>query len=256
MRKLFLAAISAALAVAGFAVFAFAGEGQQGTSLEFKFTKSGENKPAGSNTVLEPAKRDTKGTEDPSDDHYSAPTRSVIKFHRGSNVDTAAKPRCKKNPSDVQTGAENCPKKTKIGSGIANSVLGQPDEGAGTPIVAPIEAFNMKSGIMFVVTPCSPGTGPGQPAPCTPFGGGRVVLVGAWSKTNTRPTLNVPTPASLTQGGVIITRFQLKTGRFSSPKGSYVTTPDVCRGNWKTLAVETYEDGSKQTIKDTTPCSP
>ena len=258
MRKLLIAALAAAVAVAGFTVFAVADEGQQNTSLTFTFSKTGKNKPTGSNTILEPARQDDKGTpDDTSDDHYDAPARSVVKFAKGSNVNTGAKARCKHSPSDVQTGRETCPTKTRIGSGLANSLLGQPDAGGGTEVVAPIDAYNQKNGILFVVRPCSPGTGPGKPNPtCTPIPGGTVVLVGSWSKVNTRPTLNVPTPASL-QGRVIITRFQLKTNKINSrAKGAYVTTPDVCpkSDKWKTLAIETYEDGTKQKLKDTQAC--
>ena len=78
----------------------------------------------------------------------------------------------------MQTGAEKCPANTKIGSGLATSLLGQPDEGGGDELVAPIEAFNRKKGILFLVKPCSPGTGPGKPSPCTPIPGGTIVLVG------------------------------------------------------------------------------
>ena len=258
MRKLFLAAAAAAIAVAGFAVFAFAGTGQQSTSWEFTFSKHGENKATGSNSIVVPAKKDDKGTpSDTSDDHYSAPSKSVIEFPKGSVVDTGARARCKESPSDVQTGAEKCPANTKLGSGLATALLGQPDAGAGSgqEVVSPIEAFNQKKGILFLVKPCSPGTGPGKPSPCTPIPGGTIVLVGSWSKADTQPTLTVPTPAAL-QGRVIITRFQLKTNRFKSDKGIYVTTPKVCKnGTWKSSAIETYEDGSKQTIKDTQPCN-
>ena len=256
MRKLFVAAIAAALAVSGFAVFAIADEGQGNTSLEFTFSKKGKNKATGSNTVLEPAKQDDKGTADTSDDHYDAPSKSVVVFPAGSNVDTGAKARCKESPSDVQSGRETCPSKTRIGSGLANSLLGQPDAGGGTEVVAPIEAFNTKNGILFIVKPCSPGTGPGQANPtCTPIPGGTVALVGTWSKVNTRPTLTVPTPAQL-QGRIIITRFQLRTNKIDTNKGQYVTTPDTCprSDKWLTLAKETYEDGTKQTIRDTQPC--
>lgn len=255
MRKLFVAAVVAALAVAGFAVMAAADDGQDNTSWTFTFSKKGENKPTGSNSIVEPAKQDTKGTEDPSDDHYDAPTKSVIKFPKGSNIDTASRKRCKETPSDVQAGRKTCPTNTMIGSGLANSLLGQPDAGAGTEVVAPIEAYNQKNGILFVVRPCSPGTGPGKGAPCTAIPGGTVVLVGSWTKVNTKPTLTVPTPPALTQGNVVITRFQLKTKRFNSDKGSYATTPDVCNGTWKSQAVEFYADGSKQTIKDSQPCN-
>jgi hypothetical protein len=258
VHKLLMAAVAAAVAVAGFAAFAFAKDGPNDTAWNFTFSKHAENKPTGSNSILEPAKRDTKGTEDPSDDHYDSPSKSVIEFPAGSNINTAAKPRCKESESDVQSGRESCPKKTKIGSGLANSLLGQPEDGAGTPIVAPIDAFNQKNGIMFVVKPCSPGTGPGMGSPCTPIPGGTVVLPGTWSKANTKPTLTVPTPASLQQGGVIITRFQLKTGLFNSDaKGSYATTPDICPNSdqWISTAKLTYPDGSKLTIKDPQPCN-
>lgn len=257
MRKFLLAAVAVAVAVAGFTVFAFARDGANDTSWNFTFSKSAENKPTGSNSILEPAKRDTKGTDDPSDDHYDSPSRSVIVFPAGSNINTAAKRRCKESPSDVQAGRESCPRKTRIGKGRANSLLGQPEDGAGTPIVAPIEAYNQKNGIMFVVKPCSPGTGPGMGSPCTPIPGGTVVLVGTWSKVNTKPTLTVPTPASLQQGGVLITRFQLKANLINSDaKGSYATTPDVCSTSdqWISTAKLTYPDGSKLTIKDPQPC--
>jgi hypothetical protein len=256
VRKLFIAAIAAALAVAGFAVFAFAGTGEQSTSWEFTFSKKGENVATGSNSILVPAKKDDKGTSDTSDDHYNAPSKNVIEFTKGSAVNTGARARCKETPSDVQSGREKCPAKTKVGAGIATSLLGQPDDGAGTEVVAPIEAFNQKKGLLFIVRPCSPGTGPGKGSPCTPIPGGTIAIVGTWSKASTKPTLTVPTPPALLTGGVIITRFQLKTNRFKSDKGNFVTTPEVCQGGtWSTRAISSYQDGSKQVIKDTMPCN-
>ena len=265
MRKLLIAVLAVSMTVAGFSVLASADEGQQGTSWTFSFTNKKKAKPAGSKSVIEPAKRDTKGTDDPSDDHYDAPAVSIIKFPKGSAINTAARKRCKESPSDVQAGRESCPGKTRIGSGLANSVLGQPDQGGGTEVVAPIEAFNLKRGILFVVDPCSPGTGPGKGGDCQPIPGGRVVLIGSWSKVNTRPTLKVPTPEQL-KGRVIITRFELVTdkltrkrtvkidGRRRTVVVSYATTPGNCKGRWKSVAVEKYEDGSKQTIPDRQTC--
>ena len=256
MRKLLVAAVAAAVAVAGFSVFAVAGTGQDDTSWEFTTSKKGEDKATGTNSILVPAKKDDKGTPDTSDDHYNAPSKSVVEFTKGSEVDTGARKRCKESPSDVQSGREKCPANTKIGAGLATSLLGQPDEGAGDEIVAPIEAFNLKNGILMIVKPCSPGTGPGNPSPCSPIPGGTIALVGTWSKAATKPTLTVPTPPALLTGGVIITRFQLKTNRFKSDAGQYVTTPEVCKnGTWSTRAIETYQDGSKQVIKDTMPCN-
>ena len=255
MHKLLMAAVAAAVAVAGFAVFAFANPGPQGTSLEITLSKTGKDKPTGANTVLEPAKRDTKGTDDPSDDHYTSPSKSVIKLAKGSEVNTAALPRCKASESDLQRGTKTCPKNTKIGAGVAQALLGQPDDGAGTPIVSLVDAFNYKGGqLMMIVTPCSPGTGPGTGAPCSPFGGSRVPLPGDWSKVETRPTLTVETPASFEQANIIITEFQLKIRLIKTDDGAYARTPDTCGGTWRYQAVETYPDGSTLKINDTQNC--
>jgi hypothetical protein len=258
-----IAAVVAVAAVAGMSVLASAGDGQQGTSWTFKFSANKKAKAVGSNSIIEPAKRDTKGTEDPSDDHYNAPAKSVIKFPKGSSIDTRVLKRCTATPSDVQRGTKKCPSGSKIGTGLANNVLGQPDEGGGTEVVAPIEAFNRKNAILFVVRPCSPGTGPGQGATCQPIPGGTVVLEGKWSKITTVPTLTVPTPPALLRGGVIITRFQLKTNKKTKKTQvngrtvirSYARTPRTCKGTWKSFAVETYQDGSKQTIPDKQRCA-
>jgi hypothetical protein len=246
------------VAVAAFAVIASAGSGQQGTSWEFTFSKKGENKPTGSNSDLSPAKVNDQGTADTSDDRFVAPSKSVIKFPAGSNVNDDAKAKCKESPSDVQARRASCPGRSRIGTGVANAVTGQSPTSAGTELISTIEAFNVKNGILFVVDPCTEGTGPGTGSPCTPIPSARVVLVGNWRKVNTRPTLTVVTPPALLTGGVIITRFQLKTNRINSKrKGAYVTTPDVCPRSreWASTATETYQDGSKQTINDTQGCN-
>jgi len=256
VRKLFVAAIAAAVAVAGFSVFAVAGTGQQQTSWEFTFSKKGPNKPTGSNSDLSPAKVNDQGTPDTADDRFVAPSKSVIKFPAGSNVNDDAKAKCKESPSDVQARRAACPGRTKIGSGVANAVTGQSPTSSGTELISNIEAFNVKNGILFVVDPCTEGTGPGRS--CQPIPSARVVLVGKWKKVNTRPTLTVVTPPALLTGGVIITRFQLKTNKINSrAKGSYVNTPDVCPRSreWTSTATETYQDGTKQTIRDTQVCN-
>jgi hypothetical protein len=269
VQKLLVAAVAAAIAVAGFAVFAFAGTGVQGSSWEGTAKPNKVNKPASLKAVLEPLKRDTKGTADESDDHVTGTRNQVIKLAKGSAIDTAAKARCKESPSDVQSGRAKCPSKTRIGEGEANTLAGQPDEGGGTAIAAEITAFNLKKGIMLVVDPCSPGppaTGPGTGKPCDPIPAARIVLVGDWSKTDSQPTLTVQTPPALVQGGVHIRRFVLTVTKIVKEKTvlvngerktlevAYLTTPDTCKGNWKTQAVITYQDGSKQTITDTQKC--
>ena len=269
MRKLYGAALAAVLAIGVVSALALAADGQQGSSWTLKTKPNKVDKPGSIEAVLEPLKRDTKGTADESDDHVTGTRKQVIKFPKGSAIDTAAKARCKETPSDVQTGRAKCPSKTRIGDGTADTLAGQPDEGGGTAIAAEISAFNLKKGIMLVVDPCSPGppaTGPGTGRPCQPIPGGRVVLVGNWSKTDTQPTLTVPTPSSLVTAGVHIRRFALNVdkivkkktvlvnGKRKTLKVPYITTSDTCKGSWKSQAVITYTDGSKQTITDTQKC--
>jgi hypothetical protein len=264
VRKFLTAVSVAAIACAAFAVYALADPGTQHTSWTFTFSSQKKALPTGSNSIIEPAKRDDKGTADPSDDHYTEPKQSVIKFPVGSGIDTTVLPVCKASSSGLAKGSESCPSKTRIGSGLANSALGQPDAapGSGKDVAAPIKAYNRKNAIVFVVDPCQPDTGPGKGKPCQPIPGGRVVLEGKWTKIATQPTLTVNTPPALI-GHVIITRFQLKTNKITkkvkvngkSVIKSYATTPGKCKGKWKSFAVESYTDGSKQTIPDTQACT-
>jgi hypothetical protein len=263
VRKFLIVAVMAATAVAGFSVLASADEGTPGTSWTFKFSSGKVNRAVGSNSIIEPAKTDDKGTADESDDRYVAPTKSVIRFPAGSAIDTGVLPVCKTSEGDVQTGRGKCPSKTKIGSGVAEAVTGQSADSKGDKIVSTIEAFNRKNAILFVVRPCRDGTGPGTGDPCVPIGAAAIVLVGKWSKITTQPTLTVPTPPALVRGGVIITKFQLKTvkkTKAATVNGkrvirSYATTPRKCRGTWKSAAIETYTDGTKQTIPDKQACT-
>ena len=263
MRKFLIAAIAAVTVVAGFSVLASADNGADGTSWTFKFTSGKVSRAVGSNSIIVPAKVDDKGTESTDDDRYVAPAKSVIKFPKGSSIDTGVLKVCKASASDVQTGKATCPSNTRIGSGVANAVTGQNAESKGDTIISTIEAFNRKNAILFVVRPCSDGTGPSTGEACKPIPGATIVLEGKWAKITTQPTLTVPTPPNLLRGGVIITKFQLKTvkkTKTATVNGrkvirSYAKTPGRCRGTWKSSATETYQDGSKIVIPDSTACT-
>ena len=265
MRKLLVAAITAAVTVAGFSVIATAGQGEAGTSWDFSFKPNKVERPAKSNSLIEPAKVDDQGTEDTSDDVYTPTEKTTIIFTRGSSVDTSALARCKLTRSDVGRG-EDCPDKTKLGDGAAVSVVGGDDAGegkrqGGSKLNGTIDAYNQKGKILFVVQPCAPGTGPTTDSPCAPAGS-RVVLQGTWSKVTTRPTLVVPTPPGLISLGLVIARFQWTTDKHTKTvkvKGkevlkSYVFTPEECGGKWKSKAKANYTDGTSQTIKDSQKC--
>ena len=263
MRKFLIAAVVAVAAVAGLSVFAIADEGKQKTSWEFKYSSGKKARAVASNSIVEPSKTDDKGTADEADDRYVPTAKTTVVFPKGGSIDTGVLPVCKAAAGDVQSGRAKCPSNTKIGSGLANSVLGQSDDSKGTDIVAPIDAYNRKGAILFHVKPCAPGTGPGKPAPCNPLTASTVVLEGKWSKVTTQPTLTVVTPPALLRGGVIITRFQLKTAKKTKKVTvngrtvirSYAITPKTCKGTWASSAKMNYQDGSSITVPDKQPCS-
>ena len=262
MRKLFVAAVAAAVAVAGFSVVATAGTGDAGTSWDFSFKPNRVKKPASSSSLIKPSKVDDRGTEDRSDDLYTATEKTTIIFTKGSSVDTGALARCSND--DARTAS--CPNKTKLGDGEAVSVVGGTPAGngqlqGGSDVNATIEAFNQKGKILFVVQPCRTGTGPTTGTPCDPAGS-PILLQGTWSKVATRPTLTVVTPPGLLAINTVITRFKLDTDKHTRTvkvQGkevlrSYVFTPEQCGGKWVSQAKAEYTDDTSQTIKDTQKC--
>ncbi len=269
MRKLFVAAIAAALVISGFAVMAIADNGEAGTSWTFSLKPNKVGKAASSSSLIVPAKVDDQGTADTSDDVYTPPEKSTINFPKDSVIDTAALKRCKLTPSDVGRG-EDCPRNTRLGDGEAVSIVGGTPVGngqrqGGSRVNATIEAYNQKNKILFIVQPCGSGTGPTTNQECQPAGS-PIVLQGTWSKVNTKPKLVVPTPQGLIDIGVTIIRFKLETDKHTKKKTvtvngerrtlrvSFATTPEDCNGTWKSSAQEEYTDGSSQTIKDSQSC--
>ena len=257
MRKLFIAAVVAAVSVVGYTVLAVADDGPENTSWTFSFKPAKKGKPAKTDSVIEPAKRDEQGTpDDESDDTYTATKKTVITFPAGSAFDTSVPPRCKKTASQVAADRGASCSKAQVGTGIANSVIAKPGEPKTGSPNATIKAYNTKNGIYFLIQPCQGGTNP-----CSPLGP-PFVLVGTLKK-GTSPTLTVPTPSNLLALNIVITKFQLitknitKTRRINGRKVilAYVTTPSKCKGGkWNSKATATYTDGSKLTIKDSQVC--
>ena len=266
MRKFFVAAIAAAVAVAGFAVISQAGTGEGNTSFDFKLKPNKVKKPAAIDTVVLPSKVDDQGTADTGDDVWTPASQNKVHLPNGSAVDTSAAPRCKLTPSEVGSGKQ-CPSKTRVGDGAATVVVGGTPIGSGgqrqggSMLNATIEAFNTKSSLLLIVQPCAPGTGPSSGQDCDPAGD-PTVLEGTWSKVATKPTLTVPTPQSLLAVGIIVQRFALSTDKETKTvkqKGkevlkSLVLTPEECGGKWKTRDDAKYVDGTSQTIKDNQKC--
>ena len=62
MRKLLLAALAVAVAVAGFAAISQGNSGEAGTSWEFKYKPAKKDKPAGTDSDIRPAKKQADGS--------------------------------------------------------------------------------------------------------------------------------------------------------------------------------------------------
>ena len=266
MRKFLVAAVAAAVAVAGFAVISQAGTGAGNTSWDFTLKPNKVKKAASSHSLVFPSKVDDQGTADESDDVWTPASKNTITFPDGSAVDTGAMPRCKFTASEVG-GGEECPGKTRLGDGAAVVVVGGQPVGSGgqrqggTKLNATIDAFNKKSTILMIVQPCGPGTGPTSGQDCEPAGD-PTVLEGKWSKVATQPKLAVPTPPSLLAIGVVVERFELSIDKHTKTvkqKGkevlkSFTFSPRTCGGTWASSAKAQYADGTTQTIKDTQSC--
>lgn len=241
-----MVAIAAAVAVVGFSVVSQAGSGEQGTSWEFKYKPAKPGKPAGTDSLIEPAKQMPDGS-------YAETKKTTIYFTPGTKFDTSVPPRCKESAGEVvSTNGEAC-KQAQIGSGDALSQIGSLET------AAVLKAYNRKKGILFLVIACNPGTGPGQADPnCTPLDGGTFALEGSLKyqdDAKTKPFLIVPTPQTLLDGNIIITKFHLVTDKVKD-NGTYVKSPPKCkRGKFKTKAVIQYDGGvAGQTIKDSQAC--
>jgi hypothetical protein len=247
VRKLLVVAIAAAVAVVGFSVVSQAGQGEQGTSWDFKYKPAKKNKAVGTDSLILPARQMPDGS-------YAETKKTTIYFTAGTKFDTSVPPRCKESAGEVvSTNGEAC-KKAQIGQGDALSQIGSLET------AAVLKAYNRKKGILFLIIACNPGTGPGQNDPnCSPLDGGTFALEGSLKyedNAKTKPFLIVPTPQTLLDGNIIITKFHLVTNKETDGGDSYVTSPPKCKkGKFKTKAVIKYDGGVPgQTIKDSQAC--
>lgn len=246
MRKLLFSLIAVLVVLP--TVFATAAEGPGGTSWTFKFSSNKANTAVGTTSVIRPAFQDDQG-------NYASAKKSTIRFPKGTAVDTSVPKRCKFTASDVGSGREDCPSKTRLGKGSARVLVGK------TFLNATIDAFNKKKTILFVVQTCGQNTGPTSGKPCDPAGPPNV-LEGRWSKVSTRPTLTVPTPQSLLDLGVTIVEFKLVTKKITKRVKvkkkrvlrSFVFTPRKCKKTWSSSATEEYVSRSSLKLTDTLVC--
>lgn len=247
MRKFLVAAVAAAVAVASFTVIAQAGKGEAGTSWKFRYQPGKVGKSVGTESTIFPAKELEGGG-------FAETKNTDIHFTPTTEFDTSVPPRCNASGGELVSSNGNVCKKAEIGDGDALAQVGTLET------AAELTAYNKKGGIFFLVVSCNPGTGPGQADPdCTPLEGGTFALEGKLKyadKAKQKPFLRVPTPQTLLDGNIIITKFHLVTNEESDGGDAYIESPEVCkRGKFKTKAVITYDGGvSGQTIKDSQSC--
>lgn len=247
MRKVLLAALAVAVAVAGFAAISQGNSGEAGTSWEFKYKPAKKNKAAGTDSDIRPAKKMPDGS-------FAETKKTTIFFTPGTKFDTSVPKRCKASAGEVVASNGDACKSAQVGQGDALSQIGALET------AAELKAYNQKKGILFLVIACNPGTGPGQADPkCTPLDGGTFALEGKLKyadRKKQKPMLVVPTPQTLLDGNIIITRFHLITDKVTKKGDTYIKTPPKCKkGKFKTSAKIQYDGGvSGQTIKDTQKC--
>ena len=230
MRKLLLAALAAAVAVAGFTAVSQAGAGEAGTSWEFKY---------------KPAKKARR----------PAPTASSC---RPSRWTTAASRRRRSRRSTSRPAPRSTPRCPRA----ARRRLARSVRRTATPARRPrsatatrcrrsarwrrppmLKAYNRKKGILFLIIAVQPGhrPRPGR-ARCTPLDGGTFALEGKLKyqdKAKTKPFLVVPTPQTLLDGQHHHHEVPPQDEQGSTDSGdTYIESPPKCKkGKFKTKAV-------------------
>jgi hypothetical protein len=254
-----IAVLAAAIGVAAFAVVSQAGAGRAGSEWHYKAKPNKALTPASTDSLIIPSYKRSDGS-------LAETKKTTIQFAPGTKFDTSVPPRCKSSGGElVSSNGASC-KKAQIGKGDALSAVGS------STLAAELKAYNKKNGLFFLVIGCNPGTGPGQADPnCTPLDGATFALEGKLKyadKAKTKPLLVVPTPQTLIDGHIIITKFHLNTcsGTFAkkckkSKKvngktvvRAFTFTPKKCKSHWTTKAKIEYTNEPSQTISDTQSC--
>ena len=155
MRKVLLAALAVAVAVAGFAAISQGNSGEAGTSWEFKYKPAKKNKAAGTDSDIRPAKKMPDGS-------FAETKKTTIFFTPGTKFDTSVPKRCKASAGEVVASNGDACKSAQVGQGDALSQIGALET------AAELKAYNQKKGILFLVIACNPGTGPGVTKPSAP----------------------------------------------------------------------------------------
>ena len=227
MRKS-LIAFATVISVLAFATVALA-TSQLVQNYKSTYTTKHPGKATGINTKI--------SSSDPGDpNNKPAPARKVVvNFAKGTKFNQKAVKQCN-GLTDTQVLGGACPAKSQIGTGVAEANAAPLVQG---PVGETLKAYNTKGGILFAIRK-------------TGAIGQDLVLHGKLK--GTKLTTVVP-DLTVLQTKVALTRFDLNIKKLGTKKKPYITSPKTCSGGkWKVTAVFTYDDGTKKTVKNTSPC--
>lgn len=225
MHKYLIGAVIGALAIAALGVGLAAAATKGGVTFETKYTSTKPGTSTGFRTRIKGAPRDAQN-------RLEAATKVTVRFHPGTKFNTSVPANCKR-ATLVDTG--KCSSRSRVGTGKAEAVSGL---AAIDPVKENIVAYNTRNGILFYLTPGSPG-------------GQTLVLPGRISG-RTLTTTVPPFPVPGNPKGAVLTKFNLDIKAKSKGRGSnrkdYVRTPTTCAGRWTNSATFAYS--TVQAIKN------
>lgn len=160
--------------------------------------------------------------------------RIELRFHKGTEFDTSALARCGASDAKIKAkGASACPKASELGTGHTTGVFG-----SGAEFVTDVTLFNARGEIIVLV-----------------FLQGTLV-----TEFRDRVEGRTITIEPVLPSGVALKRLKLRIGPHSKGHGAkqrtYMRNPPTCPPSrkWTTVAKFTYDDGSDQTIRGSSPC--
>lgn len=170
----------------------------------------------------------------------------VIRFPRGTRIDTAVPVRCRASDEELQAqGEDACPPRSRLGEGKVTAItgFGPPAD----PIKLDMTLFNMAQGVILLAK----AEGSDQTANVT-----RARLRGRTLTTEVAPTPGGPPDGQSALKDVRLTTFKVFRRR-NGERRTYARNPRRCpsSGRLVTRATFTYADGYSETIRSGVACA-
>jgi hypothetical protein len=216
---------------------ALAGDTGSYQRAKLKFTKRAPARSTGLHVGI-----DYRNPSDP-DAKPPAVRRVVLRFARGTRIDTTAPEACTaSDPELMAMGEAACPPESTVGKGVVTVDTGMP--GPERYVTADVTFFNNEHELIYLNTV----RGSDARTVIRAVVRRRVVVTDA-------PML----PGTPPDGGAIDTvhvHFPALSRRVDGTRRNYVTTPRTCpaRGFWKNRLRFTYDGDVTQTVTSRSPC--